>query len=292
MDGQVVLILITLFAAIVNGGLGYGFSSLTMPVALVFYTNRLLNPAMVLIEVCVNIYVLVMNRGSLGTVWPRVYPIVIGIPVGVAIGSFFLTTVSPGWIKLFTYSLLLPMILIQAAGIRYPIQNERKIGGPFGVGIGFLYAMTTISGPPLAVLFNNQGLVKKEFRAALGLIRTVEACVTATAYTWLGLYSAESFRLLVTILPSVIIGIPIGVFLIRNMNSETFRRICMTFDVWVVGFGLSRVFIELKLLPSPWAYGLMATALIIDAWLLYVYFSNPQPAKNRPAETAHPLGES
>lgn len=291
MDGQVVLILITLFAAIVNGGLGYGFSSLTMPVALVFYTNRLLNPAMVLVEVCVNIYVLVINRKSLREVWPRVYPIAIGIPLGVAIGSFLLTSVSPGWVKFFTYTLLLPMILIQAAGIRRPIRNERKIGGPFGVGIGFLYSLTTISGPPLAVFFNNQGLVKRDFRAALGLIRTVESAVTGVAYVWLGLYSAESFRILLTILPSVVIGIPVGVFLIRNMNTETFRRICMTFDVWVVGFGLSRVFIELKLLPSPWAYGVMATALIIDAWLLYVYFSDPQRIQTAPAE-ANPVGET
>jgi hypothetical protein len=41
------LIGITLFAATVNGALGYGFSSLTVPVALLFLTNRVLNPALV-----------------------------------------------------------------------------------------------------------------------------------------------------------------------------------------------------------------------------------------------------
>ena len=47
----IVLAGIALFAAFVNGALGYGFSSLTVPLALVFYTNRILNPAVVLIEV-------------------------------------------------------------------------------------------------------------------------------------------------------------------------------------------------------------------------------------------------
>jgi len=42
---------IALFAAFVNGAIGYGFSSLTVPLALVFYTNRILNPAVVVIEV-------------------------------------------------------------------------------------------------------------------------------------------------------------------------------------------------------------------------------------------------
>jgi len=36
------LILITLVAGTVNGALGYGFSSITVPVALLFYTNRVL----------------------------------------------------------------------------------------------------------------------------------------------------------------------------------------------------------------------------------------------------------
>ena len=34
------LIPITLFAATVNGALGYGFSSITVPIALLFYTNQ------------------------------------------------------------------------------------------------------------------------------------------------------------------------------------------------------------------------------------------------------------
>ena len=59
-----VLVLITFVAATVNGALGYGFSSITVPVALLFYTNRILNPALVLIELVINGYVLFMNRDS------------------------------------------------------------------------------------------------------------------------------------------------------------------------------------------------------------------------------------
>jgi uncharacterized membrane protein YfcA len=278
MDATIVLAAITLFAAAVNGGLGYGFSSLTMPVALVFYTNRLLNPAMVLIEVFVNIYVLVMNRQSVASVWKRVRPVVLGLPIGVLLGSFFLSSVQPGWIKLFTYVFLLPMILIQAAGIRRPIHNENGIGLPFGTGIGFLYSITTVSGPPLAVFFNNQGLVKKDFRAALGIIRTAESSFTAVVYAYLGFYSVETFSILKTILPSVLIGIPIGVFVLQKLNAETFRRICMTFDVWVVGFGLSRVLMELAIIKSVLAYGVMGSALVIDGYLLYAYFTRQRLA--------------
>ena len=268
----IVLLGITLFAAFVNGALGYGFSSLTVPVALLFYTNRILNPALVVIEVFINIFVLFMNRDSVPAVWKRVYPILIGLLPGIAVGSYLLASLHPGWIKFVTYTVLLPLILVQAAGLRRPIRSERLLGVPFGTGLGFLYSVTTVSGPPLAILFNNQGLVKKEFRAGLGLIRVAESSLTAIVYYQLGLFVGESQGIFWSIVPSVIVGIPLGAFLIRRLDAETFRRICMSFDAWVVGFGLSRVLIDLKLMESPWAYSVMVVAIVLDIYLLYVFF--------------------
>ena len=286
----IVLVGITLFAAFVNGALGYGFSSLTVPVALVFYTNRILNPALVLIEVFINLYVLFINRASVPAIWKRVYPILIGLLPGIALGSYLLASVHPGWIKFVTYSVLLPLILVQAAGMRRPIQSERIIGLPFGTGLGFLYSVTTVSGPPLAILFNNQGLVKREFRAGLGLIRVAESSLTAIVYYHLGLFSAESQSIFVMIIPGVLVGIPLGAYLIRRLDAETFRRICMSFDAWVVGFGLSRVLIDLKLMVSPWAYSMMVLAIVIDSYLLYVFFTTRRTAAMREEPPATPAG--
>ena len=276
--GAIILVSITLFAAFVNGALGYGFSSLTVPVALLFYTNRILNPALVLVEVFINVFVLFMNRDSVPAIWKRVYPILIGLLPGIAVGSYLLASLHPGWIKFVTYTVLLPLILVQAAGVRRPIRSERLIGLPFGTGLGFLYSVTTVSGPPLAILFNNQGLVKKEFRAGLGLIRVAESSLTAIVYYQLGLFSAESQGIFWLIVPGVLVGIPIGTYLIRRLDAETFRRICMSFDAWVVGFGLSRVLIDLKLVESPLAYSVLVVAILVDTYLLYVFFTTRRPA--------------
>src|SRR5947199_5428170 len=127
----VALVAITLFAAVVNGGLGYGFSSITVPLALLFLTNRTLNPALVLIEVALNAWVLFVNRDALGAIWKRVLPIVIGLLPGVILGTLIVTRISPAWLKLGTYLVLLPIILVQAAGYRRPIHSERVVGLPF-----------------------------------------------------------------------------------------------------------------------------------------------------------------
>jgi uncharacterized membrane protein YfcA len=267
------LVAITLFAAIVNGGLGYGFSSITVPLALLFLTNRVLNPALVLIEVVLNAWVLWVNRDALPVVWKRVLPIVIGLLPGVIAGTLIVSRVSPAWLKLGTYLVLLPLILVQAAGFRRPIKSESAIGLPFGLGLGVLYSVTTISGPPLALLLNNQGLQKREFRAALGLIRLAESSFTAIAYLSAGLITAQSNLLIPQIMPSVLIGVPIGAALVKQMKVETFRRICMSFDAWIVGFGVSTVLRDTKLVPGAGAYLFLLGVILIDGVLLYRFFS-------------------
>ncbi|WP_407151261.1 sulfite exporter TauE/SafE family protein [Bradyrhizobium sp. ORS 86] len=269
------------FAAFVNGAIGYGFSSLTVPLALIVYTNRILNPAIVIIEVFVNFYVLLINLNGVRAVWKRVLPILLGLLPGIAIGGYVLASLQPGWMKFATYLGILPLILLQAAGWRRSIRANWLIGLPFGSMLGVLYSVTTISGPPLAMLFNNQGLVKNEFRAGLALVRVVESSVTAIVYYKLGLFVSESASLLYVFVPSVVLGIPAGSYIIRRIDAETFRRICMSFDAWVVGFGLSRVLIELKLMESPWAYSVMAATMLIDLCLLYTFFMAHAPLPKR-----------
>ena len=261
-DYTIALAAITLLAAIVNGALGYGFSSITVPIALLFLSNRVLNPALVVIEVALNAYVLWNNREALGAVWRRFVPMIVGLAPGVAVGTIMVSQVHPGWLRFYTFLALLP-----------PIKAERAAGLVFGGGLGVLYAVTTISGPPLAIMLNNQGLEKKEFRAALGLVRLAESSMTAVAYGYAGLFTAQSIALVPWIVPSIIIGVPIGAFVIWHVKTETFRRICMSFDAWVVAFGLSRLLQELRLVESHASYLVLVGVGILDCWLLYRFFS-------------------
>jgi uncharacterized membrane protein YfcA len=296
---ETILILVgltSLLAATVNGALGYGYSSITVPIALLMVTGRILNPALVVVEVTVNLYALYLARRGARAVWPQVAPIVLGILPGVAIGSFVLASISPDWAKLVTYATLLPLILIQAAGLRWPIRRTRAIGVPFGTGVGVLYSMTTISGPPLALYFNNQGMAKDEFKVALALVRTIESTTTLIAYAALGMLTRESAQLVPALAPGVLLGLPLGFYLIRKLDPETFRRFCMSFDAWLVGFGMSRVIAGLELLPTFWAFQVLTIAAAIDVVLLKRFFSKRRkptsPIDAYPADTPAIAGSS
>ncbi len=270
--GVLALFLIALFAATVNGALGYGFSSLTVPLALIFFPNKILSPALVMVELAINSWMIVLNRGSLAAARRRAVPILVGLIPGIVIGSFLLNSLNPDVLKFWTYVVLVPLILSQAAGYRRPINAERAVGVPLGLGVGVLYSTTTISGPPLALMFNNQGVDKNEFRAALGVVRVVETTVTAVVYGFLGLFSAASVHLVMPLAPAVLLGLPLGTYLIRRVPSEPFRRVCMSFDAWIVGFGLMRTLVQLRLLAPLGAYAVWGAVALFDLYLLYRYF--------------------
>jgi len=267
----IVLGLTSLLAATVNGALGYGYSSISVPIALLVVAGRILNPALVIVEVVINLYALWWNRASARAMLPRVAPLSVGLVPGVIIGALLLGTIAPGDAKLVVYALLLPLILIQASGRRWPIRNERRASVPLGAGVGLLYGLTTISGPPLALFWNNQGLDKNEFKVGLAVVRSIESVCALIAYAYLGLLTHQSAGILPWIAPGVLLGLPIGHALVRKIGVETFRRVCMSFDAYLVSFGLARTLTAFGIDPA-FAYQTMLVTALVDGRLLWAFF--------------------
>lgn len=266
-----VLAMTSLGAATVNGALGYGYSSISVPIALLVVAGRVLNPALVIIEVVINLYALVINWRSVPRVIKRVIPLSIGLVPGVIGGALLLGSVAPSHVKLVAYGVLLPLILLQASGKRWPIRNERRASVPLGGGVGLLYGLTTISGPPLALFWNNQGLEKNDFKTALAVVRSIESVCALLAYAYLGLLTRDSASILPWIAPGVLIGFPLGHWLVRKVGIETFRRVCMSFDAYLVSFGFARTLTAAGVSPAI-AYSVMIVTAIIDTKLLLAYF--------------------
>jgi uncharacterized protein len=255
-------------AAVVNGGLGYGFSSITVPVALLFKASRVLNPALVLLELPLNAAALFVNRRALPGILPRVWPLLLGAVPGTVLGGLVLASTAPGKLKIFTFAALLPLLLAQSAGVRRPVRHERALGLPAGVLLGGLYGATTISGPPLALMFNNQGFSKDEFRAALAAFRIVESVCTLVAYLALGLVGKESLGLAAGLAPAVLVGVPLGFLLLRGVAQDTFRRVCIAADVVLVAFGLSRSLLAVGVLLPSVAWAALAAVALLQAAIL------------------------
>lgn len=246
------LFIVAFGASIVNGAVGYGFSSTVTPIALLWYSNKLLNPALVLVELGVNFTLLARERRFVRSTWSHARPVVSTLLPGIVLGTIGLTFLAVSDVKLIVYVVLFPLVALQLWGFSRPIRDERRGGALVGSGIGFLYALTTISGPPLALFLRNQGLSKNEFRATIAQIRLAESSLTLTTYlvfsTFFGahLFTVPLLRLLPYLIVPAVIGIPLGTLLVRSLSPEFFRRVVMVADAAFISYGLSAVLVVLR----------------------------------------------
>lgn len=254
----------------VNGGLGYGYSSLSVPVAILVVANRIINPVYALSEASMNTVLLGFSgRSNIKATFKRVAPITVALVPGVIVGSYALSRVAPISVRFLVYAAILPLTLLQAAGFRRPISKESAAGVPLGLGIGLLYSITTISGPPIALFWNNQGMKKEEFKAAIAQVRIAESYLTCISYYFLGLFTFTTFQFLSITGPAILLGIPLGMLIVKKVAVETFRRVCMAFDGGVVAYGLSQILIELFKQTAFTAYTFFGIIIAIDVFLLY-----------------------
>lgn len=264
---------ITLAAAVINGALGHGFSTLTVPVALLWLSQRLLNPVLVLLELVINLWAFLTSLGDFPAVAARVRPIALSLLPGILLGGLVLRFVPAGPLKIATYALLLPLALWQAFG-RKPARTPHAL--VYGGATGLLYGLTTISGPVLSLYFHHHATPKHQYRAAISFLRLVESAVSALTLLSLGLLGGSTVSAALPLLPGVLVGLLLGQLLLRWIPEGRFRRFCALFNVFALSFGLARLLQGVGLPPlaglALWA---IPTAFVLQRTLR----TEPQPVQ-------------
>jgi len=265
---------ILFIASIPSGAFAYGFSATATPLLLIRYTNRQISPILNFIEIFQNTANIMLNfrNYTKKSLTITIYGIP-GIAIGSLLGAYLLKiSVNDALLKVIVYSVLIPLILLQAAGFRKEISLDKwkKVGYLVTFPVGVLYGVSTISGPPLALIINNQGLTKEEFKFAISALRVAESITTFSGYLTLGVFSAQVLYYVAITSPAVITGMAIGVVTARIIKrKEDFRRLVMSFDSWVSGYGLS--FNLGKVIGYDVLYWPMIVVIAIDLYLLSKY---------------------
>ena len=213
--------------------------------------------------------------------WRRVSPL----------GTALVSQVNPGWLKF--VDLPRAASADPAAGGRLPAADPvRAVGRP------------RVRRRPRRALFGDDDLRSaaggdaeqpgarqdRTFARRSASSGLAESTMTAVAYAYAGLYRRESLALIPWILPSIAIGVPIGALLIQHIRPETFRRVCMSFDAWVVGVRAVGPAAELGLVQSNAAYLVLVGVGLLDIWLLYRFFSRLPAVRGRALHSSRDRG--
>jgi uncharacterized membrane protein YfcA len=218
--GFLICVLISFVAALIHGVIGFGFNFIGAPVLLLLY------PELVPAPIIINSIVIVclvgwtsrkdIQSGSLG--WA-----VAACGVGAVLAGFAIAAVSQETYAALFGSMLLFAVLVSVLGWKPQITAPSSVVA--GGISGFMGTITSVGGPPIALLF--QGMSGAALRGTMSAY-----FLLTTPFILVALYGADRLawaevKLSVVLLPGMILGFACSKFLVRYLNQQAIRAIVL-----------------------------------------------------------------
>jgi len=182
-----------------------------------------------------------MRGGLLVQVLSRIWPLLLAMVLGVALGAQLLISLNEKalYLILGTMVVVLGLVYLFGANLRVSPRYERRIGVTIGFGAGLLGGVSSFLGPPIVLYLVALQLAKEHFIVALAAVffmASLPLYGTLAADGVMG--TAELVLSLYAILP-VMLGVFAGQQLRRILPQERFRQAVLVMLV-LIGFLLIR----------------------------------------------------
>lgn len=229
-----VFALAALMIGMAKGGLGVAFAALATPLmALALPVGEALAVVLV-IQMVADVF-------AVGAHWRRwdqrlVTRLIPSALVGVAVGAFFITSMSPQALR----TLLAVVILLFAAYklgernlLRRFVYRPRPWHTPAaGVISGFGSAVANTGGPPVTIyLLLQDTLQPRAFIATTALFFLVLNYIKLPFYFGVGLFNWELLRSALWLLPLAPVGVWLGRAFVLRVNKDVYERVILLFLV-------------------------------------------------------------
>jgi hypothetical protein len=216
-----------------KGGLGVAFAALATPLmALVLPVDQVLALVLVL-QMFTDIF-------AVGAHWQRwdrrlVVILIPGALVGVAVGTLFITRVSPQALRTTLAVVILLFTaykLVERRLLRGVVYHPRNWHSLVAGGIsGFTSAVANNGGPPVTIYLLMHNLQPRAFIATTALFFMILNYIKVPFYLAADLFDWPLLRSVVWLLPLAPIGVWIGKAFVLRVNKELYDRVILLFLV-------------------------------------------------------------
>ena len=219
------LISIVFVAGFIQGLVGFGAGLTMIPIFILFVEPTILIPAALLNGLIMNGALALEARQHIQP--RRIFSILIGAVLGLPFGTYLLVLLTSDILKVMIGAVIAVFGTLLLFGWRFHLKNERLLGLPIGVASGLLNGSVSMSGPPVILFFENQGVMRDHFRANLVCYFSVLNCLTLIAFGIIGLITLDVLVLAGWTLPLAVSGIYLGTKMSKKVDETTFRRIAL-----------------------------------------------------------------
>ncbi|MEM6532432.1 MAG: sulfite exporter TauE/SafE family protein [Myxococcota bacterium] len=221
-------------AEVVYVALGFGAGMIALG-GLVLFTGDPQSAVVILLVVTapVQIWVILRER-QFDTSF---LPLMIGIAIGVPLGTYVLRSFEPR-VLLLTVGVILVLAAVSVMFKTSAGKRIRWLEGPIGILSGTLSGGFGTGGSPLILYFQWVGLARSKFRSATMTMFFVATLARIPSYAAAGLFQPPRLVAAFTLVPAVIAGILVGQQVHSRLPEPVFRRIVL---VVLAGLGLTLI---------------------------------------------------
>jgi uncharacterized membrane protein YfcA len=213
---------VVFLATLVRSAFGFGEALVAVPLLALFIPIRVAVPLATLLSVTVAALILAQDwrKVHARSAWWLVLPTLLGIPIGL----FVLTAVSPPAVKVGMAAVIIAFSTYCLLGTRKPHLPDDRLAWVFGLGAGVLGGAYGMNGPPLVVYGTLRGWTPEHFRATLQGYFLPASAAGMLGFWLAGLWVPEVLRYYLFSLPPAVVAIVIGRATNRRMEAGAFVR--------------------------------------------------------------------
>jgi uncharacterized membrane protein YfcA len=212
-------------SAVIQGMVGFGFNILVVPLLALFIDPKVVVPTVILHNVLLDCVVLASawRFANLRRIWVLVLAGMVSTPVGVIL----LGVVNPEPLRIFIGLAVVASGTALLMGVQRTLSNEYAASAVAGSMGGAMNGLVGMPGPPVILLFANQGMEPREFRANIVTYFTVITFIAVGSYWLHGALTRDVLVLTLVTLPATAVGVLFGIRLHGRVSVEAFLRVSL-----------------------------------------------------------------
>ena len=244
MIETIALAFIILAAGFLQGLTGFGFVLIALPLLDMFIPLKTIIPLVCLLALFISLTLSIQLRKAI--VFSNIALLFAATVPAIPIGVYVLKHVPPQYLGIALGLLMISFTAYQLLANPVP----RHLGHPWTVLAGFLSGVLGASigagGPPVIIYSATQPWEKDRAKGTLAFYFLVSGAMVSSMHAASGLITREVLRLFVLSLPSMFIGILIGLYAYSRLSDAHYRKLAF---VLVLGLGCMLLYNNLTVGP-------------------------------------------
>ena len=215
-----------MLAAFIQGTAGFAFALFLTPILLLFLQPQKIIIINIILAFFLNLFtILIMRRNFFSNiVLSRVIPIAVGSLIGMPVGAYILKIIEPGLLKIFIGTIIIIFAILIGFGFTLSFKNYKLSSGIAGLLSGLLMTSTSLGGPPVVIIMHGQRLNKNLIYCNLILYWLFLASCSLLTLAVGKIVEVISIYQVFSFLPSLLIGLYLGIITFNKINVDQFRN--------------------------------------------------------------------